>query len=174
MILSCYMVLSQFTAGAVHPYTGLEPSLTFTLHCANAITDLIAFTPSTFIKYHSYRHDEWSRVWSLPNVCPQPFVLPPPSRLEGDSTTNISTQDHLSSNKTTPNTNTLQFDFSLPSSSSGPSFPQANNASAMGNVDLHPSHLPDSFPVIFDSGASLAISPSKSDFSGPIKTFSYD
>ena len=67
--------------------------------------------------------------------------------------------------------NTLLFDFQLPSPAYSSSSPQANNASVMGKVDLHPPHLPDSFPVIFDSGASLAISPSKTDFAGPIETF---
>ena len=49
---------------------------------------------------------------------------------------------------------------------------QANSAllpPTLGNVDLYPAGtLPSSFPVIFDSGASLAISPSSHDFVGPI------
>lgn len=53
-------------------------------------------------------------------------------------------------------------------------FPRAFNANVMGQVDLHPPTLPTGFPVIFDSGASLAISPCKSDFSGQIEMFSYD
>ena len=39
----------------------------------------------------------------------------------------------------------------------------------LGNVDLYPlNEMPTSFPVIVDSGASLAISPSETDFVGPI------
>ena len=49
---------------------------------------------------------------------------------------------------------------------------QANSAllpPTLGEVDLYPAGtLPSSFPVIFDSGASLAISPSSQDFVGPI------
>ena len=50
--------------------------------------------------------------------------------------------------------------------------PSAYNAATglLGTVDLKP-HTPHSppFPVIFDSGASLAISPCKEDFVGPIQ-----
>ena len=41
----------------------------------------------------------------------------------------------------------------------------------MGTVDLQNNTFPRSFPVIFYSGATLAISPSKEDFSGPIVPF---
>ena len=45
----------------------------------------------------------------------------------------------------------------------------ALSAPTLGNVDLYPIHnMPSSFPVILDSGASLAISPSEEDFVGPI------
>ena len=49
--------------------------------------------------------------------------------------------------------------------------PKACMSSAMGRVDLFPpsTFLSRSFAVIFDSGASLAISPSKDDFIGPIR-----
>ena len=55
------------------------------------------------------------------------------------------------------------------------SIPLSYNASQfMGKVDLFGTSLPGKFPVIFDSGASLAISPDKQDFSGPIEMFDYD
>ena len=44
----------------------------------------------------------------------------------------------------------------------------------MERVDLYTNSLPTSFPVIFDTGASLAISPSKTDFTGTIKMFDED
>ena len=46
--------------------------------------------------------------------------------------------------------------------------PQAYNAALLGKVDLVPHDSPAAFKVIFDSGASLAISPSKEDFVGDI------
>ena len=50
--------------------------------------------------------------------------------------------------------------------------PQAYNASLKGGIgtylDDDPSRLTDCFPVIFDTGASLAITPSRDDFQGPI------
>ena len=49
--------------------------------------------------------------------------------------------------------------------------PLAYNAAIMGRVDLYQPHPPSSFPVIFDTGASLAISPSKDDFAGTITPF---
>jgi hypothetical protein len=52
--------------------------------------------------------------------------------------------------------------------------PVAFNACLLGKVDLLPSSTTSSFPVIFDSGASLAISPSLQDFSGPITKFTED
>jgi hypothetical protein len=55
-----------------------------------------------------------------------------------------------------------------------PSLPAAFNSHLLGKVDLLPSSPSASFPVIFDSGASLAISPSLSDFSGPITKFTED
>ena len=39
----------------------------------------------------------------------------------------------------------------------------------MGKVDLLPSVSPACFKVIFDSGASMAISPNKDHFTGPIE-----
>ena len=42
-------------------------------------------------------------------------------------------------------------------------------ATAMGQVDLQYSCDTTSFPVIFDSGASLAITPNRGDFVGPIR-----
>ena len=43
----------------------------------------------------------------------------------------------------------------------------------LSKVDLFPlASMPSSFPVILDSGASLAISPSEGDFIGPIKLYS--
>ena len=43
----------------------------------------------------------------------------------------------------------------------------------LGKVDLYPlNSMPSSFPVIIDSGASLAISPSEADFVGPIHYYS--
>ena len=53
-------------------------------------------------------------------------------------------------------------------------FPSAFNFSLLGKVDLLPSSSPSSFPVIFDSGASLAISPSLADFSGSITKYTED
>jgi hypothetical protein len=52
----------------------------------------------------------------------------------------------------------------------------AYNAAVLGKVDLLPLHpsSSSSFPVIFDSGASLAISPSLSDFAGPIERYTVD
>ena len=47
--------------------------------------------------------------------------------------------------------------------------PAGLNAALMGNVDLLPSATPSTFRVIFDSGASLAISPNKDHFVGPIQ-----
>ena len=44
----------------------------------------------------------------------------------------------------------------------------------MGKVDLFGTSLPGKFPVIFDYGASLTISPDKQDFSGPIEMIDYD
>jgi hypothetical protein len=45
-------------------------------------------------------------------------------------------------------------------------------APTLGTVDLYPIHsLPSSFPVIVDSGASLAVSPSEHDFVGPINYY---
>ena len=64
--------------------------------------------------------------------------------------------------------------FSTSSASSLPvSFkPQVHAAliqPTLGQVDLYPlDSMPSSFPLIVDSGASLAISPSESDFIGPI------
>ena len=58
----------------------------------------------------------------------------------------------------------------IPSVNNSPS-PKAYNASLMGTVDLQTNTSPHSFPVIFDSGATLAISPSKEDFAGPIVPF---
>ena len=58
----------------------------------------------------------------------------------------------------------------IPSVNNSPS-PKAYNASLMGAVDLQTHTSPHSFPVIFDSGATLAISPSKEDFSGSIVPF---
>ena len=52
--------------------------------------------------------------------------------------------------------------------------PYAYNACAMGSVNLHTHTLLSGFPVIFDTGASLAISPNKNDFSGNIEMFTYD
>ena len=49
--------------------------------------------------------------------------------------------------------------------------PQAYNAALLGKVDLVPRDSPAAFKVIFDSGASLAISPSKEDFVGEIRRF---
>ena len=49
--------------------------------------------------------------------------------------------------------------------------PQAHLALTLGRVDLLPPTLdtPSTFPVIFDTGASLAISPDKEDFQCPIR-----
>ena len=58
----------------------------------------------------------------------------------------------------------------LPSLDTCPS-PLAYNAALLGQVDLIPRNSPASFKVIFNSGASLAISPSKDDFVGEIKRF---
>ena len=45
----------------------------------------------------------------------------------------------------------------------------------LGNVDLYPiENMPASFPVIVDSGASLAISPCKKDFVGAIHHYNTD
>ena len=49
--------------------------------------------------------------------------------------------------------------------------PKAYNAAMLGHVDLMPRNSPAAFKIIFDSGASLAISPSKDDFVGEIKRF---
>ena len=70
--------------------------------------------------------------------------------------------------------------FSTSSASSLPvSFkPQVHAAltqPTLGQVDLYPlDSMPSSFPLIVDSGASLAISPSESDFIGPITYYSSD
>jgi hypothetical protein len=59
-------------------------------------------------------------------------------------------------------------------SDSPTSMPSAFNFSLLSNVDLLPASSPSSFPVIFDSGASLAISPSLADFSGAITKYTED
>ena len=41
-----------------------------------------------------------------------------------------------------------------------------NAVMMMGSVDLYNHSLPNTFPVIFDSGASLTISPDKKYFAG--------
>jgi hypothetical protein len=60
----------------------------------------------------------------------------------------------------------------VPSASNCPS-PMAYNATAQGGIDTtiydDPGGIAACFPIIFDSGASLAISPSKADFVGAIK-----
>ena len=60
----------------------------------------------------------------------------------------------------------------LPSAANCPS-PTAYNTSVQGGIDTSlfddPGGIAECFPVIFDSGASLAISPSRSDFVGAIK-----
>ena len=84
-----------------------------------------------------------------------------PSTLPSDNPTSTShVHIHTSANETSTSS-------PLPS-------PAAYNAGLMGRVDLHPPTLPTSFPVIFDTGASLAISPSKDDFSGDIQMFPHD
>ena len=54
------------------------------------------------------------------------------------------------------------------------SLPSAFTSSLLGKVDLLPTSSLSSFPVIFDSGASLAISPSLTDFSGSITKYTED
>ena len=44
----------------------------------------------------------------------------------------------------------------------------------MGSLDFYTCHLPNSFPVIFDSGASLAISSHLDDFASSITCFTED
>jgi len=46
--------------------------------------------------------------------------------------------------------------------------PLAYNTGLLGGIDLLPRDLPHPFAVIFDTSASLAISPCRADFIGPI------
>ena len=199
MILSCLMIYPHFSAGSVHPISVIKQQLVESHSRIQRLHQLVDLSPHLFLNYNKWRYNDLFTSLVSTDSNDISHHLP---TLKGESRAVINYFDTHSTQSSIDDLS-LQTDFHdclLPPSSHlpffefssisaphthihcspsddddiMPPFPKAFNAELMGKVDLHPPTLPTGFPVIFDTGASLAISPSKSDFSGKIELFPYD
>ena len=199
MILSCFMVNTHLT-NSIHPTSAIIHCISSTYHRINHLSNVIESSPTTIYEYNRWRYDTLPAFCSQHILDEDGPSSDLPTRLEGEISVDNLNYFDSHPNQSSVDTETLHLDFfSVPdeqdhhlpffnfSAATVPNIPThhtthdmtqlspyAYNACTMGSVDLHPPTLPSGFPVIFDTGASLAISPSKDDFSGKIEMFPYD
>ena len=201
MILSCFRANTNFTH-SIHPTSAIIQSLSSTYSRMHLFGNLFESSPKTLYDYNHWRYNNLPTLTTLntPNKSTD-NLFDLPTKLEGDDTLDNLNYFDSHPSQSSLDSKILQLDFftasderthtHLPffnfatSTASNTTIdygktdldqlsPYAFNACTMGSVDLHPPTSPSGFPVIFDTGASLAISPNKGDFSGKIEMFPYD